>query len=278
MLLKLTRPDFWQGARGLRGILLNVLTIVKQLSLALPEPVQAFGRYYVSREYRWLSRATRQGVASGPFQGMRYVHRSVGSGLRPKWLGTYEKELWPAIEEIGRRGYKIIANVGAAEGYYAVGLARLLPQAQVVCFETQTKEHQLLLKLAALNGVEEQISMHALCTPELLQQTLSQASPALVVCDIDGGEYALLDPARVPTLGTSDILLEIHDFEHTGAPDRLRALFENTHDIEVILGCERTLADWPLKLNFSSQEKLEALAEGRPELQDWFWMKVRARA
>ncbi len=278
MLLKLTRTDFWQGAKGLRGILLNVLTIVKQLSLALPEPVQAFGRYYVSRQYRWLSRATRKGVASGPFQGMRYVHRSVGSGLRPKLLGTYEKELWPAIEEIGGRGYKVIANVGAAEGYYAVGLARLLPDAQVVCFETQTKEHQLLLKLAALNGVENQITMHALCTPELLQQTLAKASPTLIVCDIDGGEYALLDPARVPALGTSDILLEIHDFEHTSAPDQLRALFENTHDIEVILGRERTLADWPLKLNFSPEEKLASLAEGRPDLQDWFWMKTRTRA
>jgi len=257
---------------------LNVLNIVKQLSLALPEPVQAFGRYYASRQYRWLSRATRKGVASGPFQGMPYVHRAVGSGLRPKWLGTYEKELWPAIEQIGRRGYKTIANVGAAEGYYAVGLARLLPGAQVVCFEAQTKEHPLLLKLAGLSGVEKQITMHALCTPELLQQTLSKASPSLVVCDIDGGEYDLLDPNVVPALRNSDILVEIHDFEHTGAPDQLRTRFEDSHDVELIPGRERTLADWPLKLNFSPEEKLASLDEGRPEVQDWFWMKARSTA
>jgi len=257
---------------------LKVLSIAKQLSLVLPERVQAHGRYYGSRQVRWLWRATRLRVASGPFQGMRYVHRSIGSVLRPKWLGTYEKELWPVIEEIVHRGYKTIVNIGAAEGYYAVGLARLLPEARVFCFEEQTQEHHLLLRLATLNGVQDRITSRAWCEPQMLQQTLATARPSLVVCDIDGGEYDLLAPSVVPALRHSDILVEIHDFQRTGAPDQLRALFENTHDIEVILGRERTLADWPLNLNFSSKEKLEALAEGRPDLQDWFWMKARARA
>lgn len=256
---------------------MNVLTnFIKQLSLALPEPVQAFGRYYASRQYRWLMRATRHGVPIGPFQGMRYVHRAVNSILRPKLVGTYEKELWPAIEEIRHRGYKTIVNIGAAEGYYAVGLARLLPEADIVCFEADTKEHHMLLHLASLNNVKNKIAMHAFCTPDLLEQALALGSPSLVVCDIDGGEYDLLDPAVVPALRHTDILVETHDFGRPDTSAQLQKRFESSHDVELIKGRERTVADWPLKLNFTDEEKLATMSEGRPELQDWFWMKTHS--
>src|SRR5947209_15685441 len=74
-------------------------------------------------------------VQNGPFTGMQYVERSIGSSLMPKLLGSYEANLQPVIEEIIRRAPATIVNVGCGEGYYAVGLARRLPHARVYAFE-----------------------------------------------------------------------------------------------------------------------------------------------
>src|SRR4051812_47368421 len=68
-------------------------------------------------------RAHRDMVASGPFRGMRYT--ACAAGVAPKVLGTYERELHDWIVGLSSRGYECVVNVGCAEGYYAVGLARL---------------------------------------------------------------------------------------------------------------------------------------------------------
>ena len=81
-------------------------------------------------------------VLSGPFKGMRYPLRSSGQGgLLPKLLGTYERELSPAIERLISDRPTLVVNVGAAEGYYAVGLALRAPQAQVIAFEMERPLH-----------------------------------------------------------------------------------------------------------------------------------------
>lgn len=63
-------------------------------------------------------------ILSGPFKGLMYPRESVGSAWAPKLLGTYESELSPTIERIVSGGYRSVVDIGAAEGYYAVGLAK----------------------------------------------------------------------------------------------------------------------------------------------------------
>src|SRR4051795_10844916 len=60
-------------------------------------------------------------VSGGPFAGLVYPDRTPIS-LVPKLLGIYERELHGAIEAAIRAQPDVIVNVGAADGYYAVGL------------------------------------------------------------------------------------------------------------------------------------------------------------
>lgn len=47
----------------------------------------------------WLvQRLTRNEVVAGPFTGMKYPGKSVGSAYCPKLLGTYELELAEVID------------------------------------------------------------------------------------------------------------------------------------------------------------------------------------
>ena len=68
-------------------------------------------------------------VSQGPFQGMRYLALAYCSEVLPKLVGTYECELIPGIEAICQAGCDRIVDIGAAEGYYAVGMALRNPGA-----------------------------------------------------------------------------------------------------------------------------------------------------
>jgi hypothetical protein len=87
-------------------------------------------------------------VRCGPFAGMRYIQGSVGSAYVPKLLGIYERELTTYMEEACALEFPLIADIGAAEGYYAVGMALRNPNARVIAFEMEQKGRAALKELA----------------------------------------------------------------------------------------------------------------------------------
>jgi len=90
-------------------------------------------------------------VLSGPFKGLRYLDEIVCGPIMPKWLGSFECELHAIIEQIRNTQYSAVINVGCAEGYYAVGLAKLFPQVQVFGFDIDPLSRRQTRKLAKLN-------------------------------------------------------------------------------------------------------------------------------
>lgn len=93
---------------------------------------------------RIIKEKTNDRVFWGPFTGMIYVGSSVGSEYCPKLLGTYESELHLIIEELCQKLFNTIINVGAAEGYYAIGMAICNPQSRVIAFETTLNGQKLI--------------------------------------------------------------------------------------------------------------------------------------
>jgi hypothetical protein len=130
--------------------------------------------------------------------------------------------------------------------------------------------------MASLNNVAERVTLHGLCTAALLDETLSHAPAALVVCDIEGAEDEVLNPTNVPALLHADILVELHDIGVPGVSNRIRQRFEATHTITKITSRERTAADWPLRLKPNLKQQNGYLTENRPTM-DWFWMMPKDR-
>src|SRR5690348_10577053 len=99
-------------------------------------------------------------VRAGPFAGMHFTWADWNpdySAPFAKCMGTYELELHPVIEEIVTLAPRQIVEVGAAEGYYAVGFARRLPATEIVLFEELEQGRRLLLNIAEANGVAPRI-------------------------------------------------------------------------------------------------------------------------
>ena len=173
-------------------------------------------------------------VVAGPFAGLAYVREAlyVAEGLVPKLAGSYERELAGVIERAIASEPPTVVNVGAADGYYAIGLARRLPEATVLAFDIDPSARRLCTRLARANRVAERVRVAGEC--DLAGLTDFVADRALVVMDCEGCEADLLVPERVPFLERCSVLVELHGILRPGSEDEVIGRFEQTHDVELI--------------------------------------------
>jgi hypothetical protein len=241
-------------------------------------------RVGTERLYRWAAHARRaeltgrlshdlgDRVSAGPFAGMVLVEASSwGDGDRcSKLLGSYEAELHAGLRRAVGRGPATVVNVGCAEGYYAIGLARLLPRATVFAFDINERAQELCALGAALNGVADRVVVGGLCTSAMLAELTQRSGRTLLVIDCEGGERELLDPACVPNLAACDILVECHDFIDRAISATLEQRLCPTHQIEVIVQAGRDPNRLPPLRYLPEGDRWLLMDEGRPEVMSWF--------
>lgn len=229
---------------------------------------------YVERE---VVRRCNDRVARGIFSGMRYVSKSYGSVWLPKILGTYELELEDTLRNLLDQQVDAAIVVGAAEGYYAVGLATREKVRKVVAFEPSPEARKLIFNLAHLNKVDFKVAVHGLCDIGGLRSALSDNENVLVVMDIEGGEALLLDPSVVGELKNAKILVELHEFAVPGVGELIRRRFLASHEIMEINARPRQISDWPfpnegLVGRIKEGASLQLMSERRPSGMSWLIM------
>ncbi len=216
-------------------------------------------------------------ILSGPFQGMKYISVAYFSSVVPKILGIYESELTGAIDAVCKAQPDVIVDIGAAEGYYAVGLTKRNPQAKTICFEMYKPARALLARQAQLNAVLDRMSLRGLCDLDSLREALETTKLPAVICDCEGGEDFLLNPDAVTKLKSAMIIVEIHDELAPGVSSRIRERFERSHNVQVIHSKKRTVEQLPRDVALSAEE-FEAATIERWTKAEWYFMVPQSSA
>jgi hypothetical protein len=216
-------------------------------------------------------------VNEGVFEGLDFLTASAEGCHVPKLLGCYEQPLQRHIEEAIHAGYSTILNIGCAEGYYAVGLARRVADANIHAYDIDPKAREICAELAIKNGVRERVSIGELFRPEDFTDYLGRR--VLVLCDIEGAEKELLDLSRAPALSGMDIIVESHECLVPGMTRMLMDRFASTHDITLVEDNGQRLLDnapgWFSSL--AHLDQLLAVWEWRSGPTPWLVMKVKAQ-
>ncbi len=190
---------------------------------------------------------TQMRIFDGPFKGMEYCDISHASVLEPKLIGIYEKELADVVTNLLAIPFDTVIDIGAAEGYYAVGFARFHATCKkVIAFESAQEGRVALESIAKKNAVNDRIEVLGECTPELLADSL-RTSHSLIICDIEGAEGVVLDPEKVSGLASTTILVELHKRKWPGIEETLKSRFAATHTIQAIDQVDRTVKDFPFR-------------------------------
>lgn len=213
-------------------------------------------------------------VRSGPFAGLVLPGRSAEGCRVPKLLGTYEQELHPVLEELPGRGYEAVVDIGCAEGYYAVGLARLLPDVTVYAYDVNEKARQTCRNLAETNGVAARVKVGTLFRHEDFESFSSQRT--LVICDIEGGETALLDPQAAAALAGMDILVELHDCFDRSISERVLGRFGASHRHTIYRAAGRDIEAFRELADFAHLDQLLAFWEWRSGPTPWAFLRANA--
>ena len=210
-------------------------------------------------------------VLGGPFGGMFYSPRA-SSIIGPKFVGSYESEITAWMEIAIEQKYDVVINIGCGEGYYAVGFARHLLQGKVFGFDIDVEALEMCRENVALNAVENRIELKATCSHEELRCLLR--GRCMVICDIEGGERALLDPVAVPSLDHADLVVETHDFRSPGITAELVERFRKSHRIEIVSVRTRMPQDFPALERFPPGVRAQLIDEWRNG--DQCWMQLTA--
>jgi hypothetical protein len=217
-------------------------------------------------------------VQRGPFAGMSYHSGGCGGSMAAKLLGSYEYELHNSVAALLHHDFDKVINIGCAEGYYAVGLARSKPNTRVFAYEMDVSQRRRVSWLATTNGVLDQLTLLGTCSEELLIENLKGSREILMVCDVEGAELDLLKLDNFPTNCRTWLVVECHKVNGRWTSEELIARFGDSHFIERIDYQPETRAEsfkWLLDHGFERSDLPLAILDRREPEQHWLVMFPR---
>ncbi|HEX8742987.1 MAG TPA: hypothetical protein VF712_07625 [Thermoleophilaceae bacterium] len=222
---------------------------------------------------RWFVERHGPAVLHGPFAGLRYPERARAHvhHLTAKLLGAYEEELADLVAAQVARRPPLFVDVGAADGYYAVGFARASAATEVHAYEIDPVARRTLRALARANGAR--VRRHG---PANARRLAAHAlDGAFVLADCEGAELDVLDGPAVPALARATLLVELHPHGggDTGGP--LRERFEPSHAAREIAARRRDPGAYRELDGAPAELRDHAVDEVRPTPTSWLLLEPR---
>ena len=180
---------------------------------------------------RKIALLTGNTVTCGLFTGLILPdEQSWGDDRGSKILGLYEKELEPALKDVVRSEPDVVMNIGCAEGFYALGLARLIPNAKVIAYDIDERAQKICKHGRQLNNLNGAFEIRGYCSAEELQNLTQISKRPFALIDCEGGERELLLSRNYDFANTS-MIVECHDFLDRSITSRsYKQIFEDTFD------------------------------------------------
>jgi hypothetical protein len=212
-------------------------------------------------------------ILYGPFKGTRLSRGSSwGVDRAAMYFGLYEQEILTSLAGIPST-HRTFVDIGAADGYYSVGAVASGLFDRCYCFEQSATSRNIILENAKLNGVADRISIHGSADRmfySLIPET--ERSTAVLLIDIEGGEFDLLDDDTLRTFRQSIIFIELHGYAFVDGRDKVAALKARTaryFAITELTMTARDLSKFPELRSFSDTDRWLICAEGRGHLMQW---------
>jgi hypothetical protein len=214
-------------------------------------------------------------IQLGPFKGLRLsnetnISRSI---LALKIYGLYEQVI---IDELLAMGaFDDVVDIGAADGYFPIGMLKAGLAKRTICFEATEKGQASIKHNAAENGCADKVVVFG-SADETLAAKLGEANynpeNSLIICDIEGAEFEVFSKEFFQNVHGATIIVELHD-RVQGRPlslrDDLAALLPSDYSFKFV---KSKPVSWD---NIQDLEELHDIdralvtSEGRKMLGEW---------
>lgn len=254
--------------RGRARLLPRLLDESELRLLRKPPRSPAVRRRAVGHE---LAASLDHRVAHGPFVGFRLGGATVwGDDDAAMLLGLYEQEV---VARVASRPapWDLLINVGAADGFYAVGCLASGVAKRCLAFELDPLAQESLRATAVANGVLDRLEILGAAGEEDLLRIPTEPD-TIVLVDIEGQEFDVMTKAVLEHFRAAEIIIEVHDWGSRGADD-VDLLVENAREagfaIEWIHTGPRDPGAIPEIDHLSDDDRWSICSEGRPRPMRW---------
>lgn len=213
-------------------------------------------------------------VAYGPFKGLRISNN-------PRWgrydkasmiMGIYEREILKELE-ILKDSNKVFIDVGAADGYYGIGAIYSNFFKHSYLFEASDAGQKLISENAKLNGIEDRVFIKGTAESDFyLSINGDDAKNSVVLIDIEGAEFEIVNSLTFEFFKNSSIIIELHDWFYENANALKEKLISDgisTHRVREVRTNSRDLSTIPEVSSLSDTNRWLLCSEGRGRLMSW---------
>lgn len=186
--------------------------------------------HFVRKHRSYLSESIRKMhdgvVAYGPFKGLRFDSSSHwGAGDKGGMiLGLYEQELLRELQVVPKK-YDTFIDLGAADGYYGVGVLVNDLFKKSYCYEITDLGREVITRTAKLNGVEDRVVVRGEATANLIGEIPDgERNRSVLFVDIEGAEFNILKKEMFDGFAQSVIFVELHDWFFDDAKEKMDGL------------------------------------------------------
>jgi len=164
-----------------------------------------------------IAKKTNWIVLYGPLKSFRISSNSVWgkADVGAMLLGLYEREVQDILyKESMNRSY--FCELGAADGFYGVGVVAAKLYQKSYCYETQRDARDRLRKIAMINQVSSSIKVLSTADTNFysyLQQDGVPFCQLVILSDVEGGEYRIFSNETLKALSQAVLIIEIHDWD-----------------------------------------------------------------
>jgi len=208
-------------------------------------------------------------IAYGPFKGVGINNHSAWSGTKdigPKIFGLYENQI---LNWIYQKKFDLLIDVGAADGYYALGMLSQKIARRAVTFEISVNDREITKSSAIINNVDDLIFIKGEATSSEIIEVLKSCSNGLIIMDIEGGEYNLITRELLEAAKNYCLVIEIHEVVDKDIQENMLNLCREFHHFEELTSLERVFPRDKFTEKLTDNERSLLLSEGRPYAMTW---------
>jgi len=196
--------------------------------------------------------------------------------LASKILGLYELQILELISTYPK--FRRILNLGAADGYYALGFLASNRADFADCFEVDKRSQAQIATSAVANGVFNRIRIFGEATQSTLDEHLRINSDIqLVICDIEGAEYDIISDSILNRGRHIDWVIELHEFnpEQIILAESFILQCSLYFDVSFLTTAKKKIPRDPFLNSLTDDERSIIFSEGRPYSMRWLILRPK---
>ena len=198
------------------------------------------------------------------------------SDLGAQCLGLYEKEILDFIS--AQQPFHTFLDIGAADGYYAVGMLHSKMAKNAICFEISEAGQRTIRENWISNHSPGQIVIYGAANEQSISSIASTLPRnSLVLIDIEGFEFSLLTKKVISLLSKVTIIVEIHNWvdDFLAKYSSLLKNLDKYFKISILKPSVRNTQNIELLRSYTDDNRLLVSSERRPCLMRFLYLEPK---